>query len=235
MSNVLIDITETSKLPSAWVHLGSQKLLDEIIDAIPSKDAFLPQILISLEQVHGLMSSTSKHNLPTGLHLGRVGRLAALLAKKAKLDWKERLECLYGGWIHDVGKVYIPEKILNKPGRLTAEEYELIKGHVLFGCKVLEDYPSLEAFVDPVKYHHERWDGNGYPHKLRGLDIPVTGRVVCLVDAYDAMTSFRPYPPYQRTHEESIEEIKRCAGTHFDPFLAQIFCSLSHHEIEDLI
>jgi HD-GYP domain-containing protein (c-di-GMP phosphodiesterase class II) len=111
MSNVLIDITETSKLPSAWVHLGSQKLLDEIIDAIPSKDAFLPQILISLEQVHGLMSSTSKHNLPTGLHLGRVGRLAALLAKKAKLDWKERLECLYGGWIHDVGKVYIPENM----------------------------------------------------------------------------------------------------------------------------
>ena len=233
MSQVLIDLSEESRLPASWYHVGSQKLLDEILDDIPAKEAFLPQIFNCLEQIHALIKQTSSHNLPTGLHLGRVGRLGALLAKKAQLGWKERLECLYGGWIHDVGKIYIPEQILNKPGRLTPEEYELIKGHVTFGCKLLADYPHLEPFVDPVKYHHERWDGNGYPYKLKGLDIPVTGRVICLADAYDAITSFRPYPPYQRTHAEALEEIKRCAGTHFDPLLSNIFCSISLKEIEE--
>ncbi len=235
MSQVLIDLSQESKLPSNWYHVGSQKLLDSILEAIPNRQIVLPQILISLEQIHSLIARTSQHSLPTGLHLGRVGRLGALLAHKAGLEWKERLECLYGGWIHDVGKVYIPEEILNKPGRLTPEEYELIKGHVAFGCKLLEEYPHLEPFVDPVKYHHERWDGNGYPYKLRGLDIPVTGRVICIVDAYDAMTSFRPYPPYQRTHEEAIAEIERCAGSHFDPILATIFCSIEAGEIENTI
>jgi HD-GYP domain-containing protein (c-di-GMP phosphodiesterase class II) len=235
VSQVLVDLGQDSKLPAAWFHVGSQKLLDEILDDIPAKQAHLPQILISLEQVHSLIAATSEHSLPTGLHLGRVGRLGALLAKKAKLDWKERLECLYGGWIHDVGKIYIPENILNKPGRLTPEEYELIKGHVTFGCKLLEDYPHLQPFVDPVKYHHERWDGNGYPHGLSGLDIPVTGRVIAIVDAYDAITSFRPYPPYQRTHEEAIAEISRCAGSHFDPLLSYVFCAISLNEIEGTV
>jgi HD-GYP domain-containing protein (c-di-GMP phosphodiesterase class II) len=235
VSQVLVDLSQDSKLPAAWYHVGSQKLLDEILDAIPNKQAVLPQILISLEQIHSLIQATSSHSLPTGLHLGRVGRLGAVLARKAKLPWKERLECLYGGWIHDVGKIYIPEHILNKPGRLTAEEYELIKGHVLYGCKLLEDYPHLEPFVDPVKYHHERWDGNGYPFKFRGLDIPVTGRVIAIVDAYDAITSFRPYPPYQRTHEEAVTEIARCAGNHFDPVLANVFCSISLPEIENAV
>lgn len=235
MSNILVDINKNTKLPSAWVHLGSQKLLNGIIEDIPSKDAFLPQILVSLEQVHNLIKSTSQHNLPTGLHLGRVGRLGALLAQKAKMNWKERLECLYGGWIHDVGKVFIPEKILNKPDKLTPEEYKLIQGHVLYGCKILKDYPNLQPFIDPVKYHHERWDGNGYPHKLRALDIPTTGRVICLVDAYDAMTSFRPYPPYQRTHGEAIAEIIRCAGSHFDPHLSEIFCKIQLSEIDELL
>lgn len=235
MSRILLDLKNEASLPAAWYHVGSQKLLDEILDEIPVKEVFLPQILTSLEQIHTLIRKTSTHSLPTGLHLGRVGRLGALLAKKAKLEWKEKLECLYGGWIHDVGKVNIPEAILNKPGKLTPEEYELIKGHVSYGCDILADYPHLQPFIDPVKYHHERWDGNGYPYGLRGLDIPVTGRVICIVDAYDAMTSFRPYPPYQRTHEESVQEIRRCAGSHFDPILADIFCSIPLSEIEGTI
>ncbi|MDX1919452.1 MAG: HD domain-containing phosphohydrolase [Candidatus Caenarcaniphilales bacterium] len=235
MSQVLIDLSQDSKLPAAWYHIGSQKMLDEIIEDIPVKEVFLPQILTCLEQIHNLIKATSTHNLPTGLHLGRVGRLGALIAQKAGLEWKERLECLYGGWIHDVGKIYIPEHVLNKPGRLTPEEYELIKGHVSYGCELLKDYPHLQPFVDPVKYHHERWDGNGYPHGLKGLDIPVTGRVIALADAYDAITSFRPYPPYQRTHEEAIIEIKRCGGAHFDPYLAEVFCKIPQNEIENTL
>jgi HD-GYP domain-containing protein (c-di-GMP phosphodiesterase class II) len=220
VSRVLIDLSQESKLPEAWHHYGSQKILDEIIEDMPAKEVFLPQVLNCLEQIHNLIKATSSHNLPTGLHLGRVGRLGALIAQRAGLDWKERLECLYGGWIHDVGKIYIPEQVLNKPGRLT------------YGYELLKDYPYLQPFVDPVKYHHERWDGNGYPFKLKGLDIPVTGRVIALADAYDAITSFRPYPPYQRSHDECIQELKRCAGSHFDPLLVQTMCKFSQEEIE---
>ena len=235
VSKILIDLSKDSTLPASWYHVGSQKLLNEILEEVPVKEVFLPQILLCLEQIHSLIKATSSHNLPTGLHLGRVGRLGALLAKKAELDWKERLECLYGGWIHDVGKIYIPENILNKPGRLTQEEYELIKGHVNYGCELLIDYPQLQPFIAPVKYHHERWDGNGYPHGLKGLDIPVTGRIISITDAYDAITRFRPYPPYQRTHEEAIKEIDRCAGSHFDPILAKLFCEIDLEEIENTV
>lgn len=235
MAQVLIDLSKESQIPSAWYHIGSQRLLDDIIEDIPSKDVLLPQVISSLEEIHKLIKQTSTHNLPTGLHLGRVGRLGAVIALKAGLSWRERLECLYGGWIHDVGKINIPEKVLNKPGRLTPEEYELIQGHVKFGVDLLEDYPQLQPFIDPVKYHHERWDGNGYPYKIAAEEIPITARVIALADAYDAMTSFRPYPPYQRTFAEAIKEVERCGGSHFDPELSKVFCSLTEDEVEDTL
>ena len=236
MAQVLTNTNTAGKWSISSTHAANQQVLESIIADIPHRQLVLPQILISLEQIYSLMVATSEHSLPTGLHLGRVGRLGRLLATKVGLSWEENLECLYGGWIHDVGKMYIPEDILNKPGKLTREEFAIIKQHVDFGCQVLADYPHLEPFLKPVKYHHERWDGNGYPHKLKGLDIPVTGRITGLVDAYDAMTSFRPYPPYQRTHEEAIAEIRRCAGCHFDPYLSEIFCNeITLEEIETTI
>ncbi|MDX1918378.1 MAG: HD domain-containing phosphohydrolase [Candidatus Caenarcaniphilales bacterium] len=235
MSEVLLDFKAVNGFPTGWVHLGSQRIYDEIISSIQPRAAFLPQILLCLEQVQSLIQLTSSHSNSVGLHLGRVGLLAALIAKHANLHWKERLECLFGSWIHDVGKSMVPLSILEKPGRLTAEEYRIMQDHVAFGCSILADYPHLQPFLDPLRYHHERWDGNGYPYKLRGMDIPITGRITCLADSYDAMTSFRPYPPYQRTHEEAITEIKRCAGSHFDPSLVKIFLKIPQQEIEDLI
>ncbi len=230
----LLNGSSREAIPPLLAHPASQHFLAEIWAGFAAQPALQKRASHCLDRIHALISRTGEHSFPMGLHLGRVGRIGALIAKTAGLSFSERLECLYGGWIHDVGKILIPAQILDKPGKLTTEEFDLMKKHVEFGVDLLADYPELQAYVDPVRFHHERWDGRGYPNGLKGLDIPVTGRVICLADAYDAMTNFRPYPPYQRTHREAILEIEKCAASHFDPYLALIFCSIEETELRDV-
>ena len=145
-------------------------------------------------------------------------------------------DLLFAARLHDLGMIQVPDAVVLKPAGLTPEELTLVKQHVTVGAAIFEPLRHRQAVAEIMRHHHERWDGNGYPHKLKGLDIPVTGRITGLVDAYDAMTSFRPYPPYQRTHEEAIAEIRRCAGCHFDPYLSEIFCNeITLEEIETTI
>ncbi len=230
-SEILIELASRNDLSQGTIQKIDHDFLNSIFKEVPNKEILLNQLLFSLDQIFELIKLTLEHHELTGMHLGRVGRLGAMLAQKAGLHWKERLECLYGGWIHDIGKIYVPTEILDKPEKLTHEEYELIKLHVNFGCDVLKYYPHLEPFLSPLRFHHEHFDGKGYPYKISGTDIPIAARIICIVDAYDAMTGFRPYLN-TKTHEQAIEEIKRCAGSHFDPKLANLFCSLSKHEIE---
>ena len=158
-------------------------------------------------------------------HSDRVTDLSVRLAIEAKLDSSELEKIRLGSMLHDIGKIGIPEIILNKPGRLDEHEYEIIKSHPVLGVSILGEVEFLQNVVPIIKYHHERFDGKGYPEKLKGNDIPILARIVSIADTYDAMTTNRPYRKALSV-EESLKEIERCKNTQFDPELADLFISM---------
>jgi HD-GYP domain-containing protein (c-di-GMP phosphodiesterase class II) len=155
-------------------------------------------------------------------HGARVTALAQAIA--VRLGWGEaRIEALrLGARLHDVGKLAISMRVLAKPGPLDELELRLVRTHPLVGARLLGVAGPGRVALPYVLYHHERWDGDGYPTGRAGEDIPLEGRVLAVADAYDAMTSTRPYRP-ALSPEHALEEIDRCAGTQFDPAIAGLF------------
>jgi putative nucleotidyltransferase with HDIG domain len=155
-------------------------------------------------------------------HSARVTRFAEALAQA--LGWsRDRLEILrLGGTLHDVGKIAVSVGVLRKAGPLTREELDQIRRHPVTGARLVESFEDFEAALPYVLHHHERWDGGGYPHGLRGGEIPLEARLLCVADAFDAMTSLRAYRP-PLSVEQALRELERCAGTQFDPELATTF------------
>ena len=123
----------------------------------------------------------------------------------------------------DIGKIGIYDTILNKPGKLTDEEFDEVKQHPLKGEEILRPLDFLEDSIKLVKQHHERYDGNGYPCGTKGNNIPLGARIIAVADAYDAIMSMRPYRKRQFTKQECIDEIKRCSGSQFDPKVVDAF------------
>jgi len=127
--------------------------------------------------------------------------------------------------LHDIGKIAIDEAILNKPGKLTDEEWETIKRHPEIGFRIISTAPEYSEIARDILSHHERFDGKGYPRGLKGEEIPIRARIVSIADAYDAMISKRTYrDPLSK--EDAVNEIKRCSGTQFDPELVKIFVNI---------
>ena len=126
------------------------------------------------------------------------------------------------GMLHDIGKIGIDDKILNKPGKLTEEEWIVMKKHPEIGYRIARASHKLSRIADYILSHHERWDGMGYPRGLKGEDIPLLSRILSVADAYDAMTEDRIYRK-ALSKEEAIEEIRRNSGSQFDPLIANIF------------
>jgi HD-GYP domain-containing protein (c-di-GMP phosphodiesterase class II) len=155
-------------------------------------------------------------------HSARVTLFAEGLAQA--LGWKrDRLDLLrLGGSLHDVGKIAVSVGVLRKPGPLTFDELAQIRRHPVTGARLVECFEDFEAALPYVLHHHERWDGAGYPCGLSGGDIPVEARVLCVADAFDAMTSRRAYRP-PLSIEQALAELERCAGSQFDPELARTF------------
>ena len=155
-------------------------------------------------------------------HSARVTALAFAVARR--LGWGgERLAGLrLGGALHDVGKLAVSPRILRKPGVLTAAERSEMELHPVAGARLLEDLADARPAIPYVLHHHERWDGTGYPGGLAGAAIPVEARLLAVADAFDAMTSERPYRGAVST-EHALDELARCAGTQFDPALAAVF------------
>lgn len=163
-------------------------------------------------------------------HSMRVTLYSLALAKTMNLprDLMEEIEIT--GLLHDIGKIAIPEKILLKPGKLTDEEFEIIKTHPELGERLVDGIKKLKMISNWLKSHHERYDGRGYPEGLVGDQIPISSRIIAIADTYDAMTSSRAYRS-ALAHDVAMEEIKKCAGSQFDPEMAVKFMSITE-EIE---
>lgn len=132
--------------------------------------------------------------------------------------------------LHDIGKIAVPDAILNKRTKLSAEEYDIIKVHAAVGHEILKRIPHLEPSNLIVRHHHERWDGAGYLDKLAGEAIPCLARVLAIADSYDAMTSDRAYRK-TKTHDQAMAEIRRCAGGQFDPEMAAVFAAFTPEDL----
>jgi diguanylate cyclase (GGDEF)-like protein len=158
-----------------------------------------------------------------GSHSERVGQLAARIAKRLGLDDPQIELTRLAGSLHDVGKLAIPEEILRKPAALNESERLVIQRHPQIGHRILESL-SVEPVADWVLHHHERWDGTGYPDRLRGEGIPLGARIVFVADAYDAMTSERVYDK-RRSEQDALAELAECAGTQFDPAVVDAFAA----------
>jgi HD-GYP domain-containing protein (c-di-GMP phosphodiesterase class II) len=149
-------------------------------------------------------------------HAAEVSLLATLVAERLDLTEAGVWRCRLGGWLHDVGKVAIPDSILDKPGPLDDAEWELMRTHPALGADIVLRFSQLREAAAAVRHHHERYDGGGYPDGLAGTAIPVEARIVAAADAYSAMTAARPYSP-ARAPADAAEELRASAGSQFDP------------------
>ena len=158
----------------------------------------------------------------TGGHIERVRRYSLAIADALALDAATRRQLEMGAELHDVGKLGVPDAVLGKHGRLTAPEWSAMRTHPERGIYLLHGVSFLADALDAVEAHHERWDGRGYPHGLRAHDIPLLGRIVAVADAFDAMTSDRPYRRGLPA-EAAAAELERGRGTQFDPDVVEAF------------
>lgn len=183
--------------------------------------------------VQALATAIEAKDHTTGGHIERVRDLGLLLAGELGLDAGDP-QMAYGFLLHDVGKLSVPDAILRKPGSLDAGAWAVMRRHPAEGVRILEPIPFLGRAMDVVKYHHERWDGSGYPHGLAGEEIPLWARIFSVVDALDAMTADRPY---QRavSYADALEEIQRHAGTQFDPAVVEALARIDHDRVEELL
>jgi len=173
--------------------------------------------------VHALVLAIEARDPYTRGHTERVTKYALAAAKRLHMP-EEQLEILrYGGEVHDIGKISIPDFILGKPGKLTPAERAVIELHPVKGAEMLEPLEFLRPALPVVKYHHERYDGTGYPDGLEKEKIPIMARILACADAFDAMTSERPYRRRRLTNDEAIAEIRNNVGSQFDPDIARLF------------
>lgn len=176
----------------------------------------------SFEILDALVAAVDNKDRYTRKHSEDVTEYALWIAEELGLSEESMRVIRIAGLLHDVGKIGVPDEILRKPGRLTPEEYEVMKRHPRLGELIVSAIPGMDSIVDAVRSHHERWDGQGYPDQLGGEDIPFLGRLLAVPDAFSAMTTDRPYRKGMEW-SVAIEEIKANIGTQFDPEIAAAF------------
>lgn len=186
--------------------------------------------LITLDDLHEVVEALAlaldaKNSCMCG-HSERVAELALLLAAELGFSPEEQMKIHIGAHLHDIGKIGIPDSILNKEGKLTKEEFDLIREHPVIGDSIVGRIQAFRSIADIVRYHHERYDGKGYPDGLQGEEIPIEARIVAVADSFDAMTTVRTYRRAVSL-KEALSEIVRCRSTQFDPVVVDALLQLA--------
>ena len=180
-----------------------------------------------MDVIQRLSLAVEYRDSETRFHTMRMSNYCVCLATKTGISMEESDQLLTASPLHDIGKIGIPDSILLKPKKLTANETEIMKSHTIIGGEILSGSSSkfLKLGREIALSHHEKWDGTGYPYGLKGSKIPITGRICAICDAFDAITSNRPYRT-AKSDEYALEEIKRSSGTYFDPNLVNQFIEI---------
>ncbi|UWZ86005.1 HD-GYP domain-containing protein [Occallatibacter riparius] len=221
-------LTEVKSQPSSVIEIDE---LTEIYNraAISVRDSGQKLESAYLEFVGSLASALDARDPYTAGHSRRVSNLSCAAAAKLGLSEEIIERIRIGALLHDIGKIGIADTVLQKPGRLTAEEFALVKQHPVIGRRILEGVQGFAPFLAAVEFHHENWDGSGYPLGLRGEETPLDARIIHVADAYDAMTTDRSYRSGM-SHESAIAELVKNAGVQFDPAIVAVFV-LQHWDL----
>jgi putative nucleotidyltransferase with HDIG domain len=203
------------------LYYSLKRVYDRSTEQLAEKTEEIRQMLGEIETTYdtslqALSSALDSRDNETNGHSFRVTAYTIRLAQEMGLNNEQLTAIMRGALLHDVGKIGVPDSILLKQGPLTSEEWERMRSHVEIGYHMLKHIPFLESALEIVRFHHERWDGTGYPHGLKGEEIPLSARIFAVCDAYDAITSDRPYRK-GRSYEEALREIVAQSGRQFDP------------------
>jgi putative nucleotidyltransferase with HDIG domain len=216
--------------------LLADALAAHVSAAIESAQLLRKQKELFLKTITILAQAVELRDDYTGGHTQRVTRYAAMLAQHLELP-DDQLELIkIGTPLHDIGKIGIDDAILRKPGRLTAPEFAVMQEHTTKGAEILSTIPEMQPIIPIVRHHHERWDGTGYPDRLAGEEIPLLARIVAVADAFDAMTSNRPYHPDKRGKPPAaaFAEVEKQAGRQFDPACAAAFLAIREQVVQSM-
>ena len=227
LSGELVDVADTA-LYSAKRTGGNRIFLSSNILSKPPDDGENFGVTAkpgSLTEVYDIASAVETKDPYTYGHSKKVNVYAVALAERIGLSPDEVSALSAAALLHDIGKVGISDKVLNKKGKLTKEDWEAIKAHPRLGANVISNIPRLAPSVNSILYHHERWDGTGYPEGLKGEEIPLEARILAIADSFEAMTSARPYRP-ALSIQEVITELRQGAGLQFDPKLVDVFIDI---------
>ena len=181
---------------------------------------------IVLNTIYALAATVDAKDHYTYGHSKKVSRYASDIAEAMGYSEERKSVIRTAGLLHDIGKIGVSDKVLGKRGSLTEEEWEPIRSHPDMGVSIIKNVDSLKDCLPAIQYHHERYDGSGYPTGLRGENIPLDARILAVADSYDAMTSQRPYREASRSIEEALSELINCSGTQFDPEVVRVFIKL---------
>lgn len=206
---------------------------------IKSINAKLADTYQQLEQAYMESIQTVRYTVEakdtyTRGHSDRVSEYSVLIGKKLGLSEEDLKRLKIGGLFHDVGKIGVPDNILQKNGKLSDDEYSEIKNHPTIGAHILSTASIFQDILPIVKYHHERFDGNGYPERLQGENIPYLARITAVADTFDAMTSKRVYRD-SLSLDTVIDEFKRCRGTQFDPSIDDLFMNILQNDYNSIL
>lgn len=221
ISGELVTVADTA-LYFAKRTGGNRVYLSSKVLSEPLDDAGVYARHNGLSTIYALASTVEAKDPYTYGHSRRVNVYAVALAEKIGLPPDQVSRVSTAALLHDIGKIGIPDKVLNKKGKLSKEDWEAIKAHPRLGATIVGNIPNLVPCVSSILHHHERWDGGGYPEGLKGEEISVEARILAIADSFEAMSSARPYRP-ALCSEKVMKELRRCAGSQFDPELVQVF------------
>ncbi|MEK7818078.1 MAG: HD domain-containing phosphohydrolase [Actinomycetota bacterium] len=203
-------------------------IADQAASALRGAELFIELEGAYLETVIALAKTVDAKDTYTHDHAQRMAEMAMTIGRAIGMEGEELQDLHYGAILHDIGKIGVPDAVLQKPGRLTSREWTEMRKHPYVGSQILSAVSYLGGAVKVVHHHHERYDGTGYPDGLAGEKIPLGARVLAVVDAYSAIVDKRVYKE-ARTHGEAITELERNSGTQFDPEIVRVFLKLYRH------